>query len=163
MRYEFDFKMDETILGDFYKSHNMSGVSGFLWPLLGVIAMVLAVISTEAPVSYRILYVIFGFLFFFYIPLDLKRKAKRQVEKNPYYAEPIHYVMDENGVTTTQGDKSATVSWDDFCKVKMTKKSMILYMRNRNACVVSLDVFGQNPDEAYEWIDRKVSKKKEEE
>ena len=161
MKYEFDFKMDEKTLGDFYKSHNMAGATGFLWPMLGVVALVLAVISTEAPITYRVLYVVFGLLFFFYIPWDLKRKAKKQVQTNPYYAEPIHYVMDESGVTTTQGEKTATVSWDDFCKVKLTKKSMILYMRNRNACVLSLDVFGKDIDRAYEWIRGKVTQKKE--
>ena len=77
MRYEFDFKMDEKTLADFYKSHNMAGATGFLWPMLGVVALVLAVISTEAPITYRVLYVVFGLLFFFYIPWDLKRKAKK--------------------------------------------------------------------------------------
>ena len=159
MKYEFDFKMDEQTLGDFYKSHNKSGFGGILWPMLGVFAILLAVISSEAPVSYRILYVIFGLLFFFYIPWDLKKKAKKQVQKNPYYAEPIHYVMDEKGVSTTQGERTASVSWEDFTKVKLTKKSMILYMRNQNACVVALSVFGEDLEKACAWVQEKVSHK----
>ena len=78
MKYEFDFQMDEKTLGDFYTSHNMGGVSGLLWPLLGVFAIVLAIISGDTtPISYRIIYVLFGFLFVFYIPFDLKRKARK--------------------------------------------------------------------------------------
>lgn len=157
MRYEFDFQMDENTLGDFYKSHN---TGGFLWPMIGVFAIGLAIISGgTTPISYRILYVLFGLLFIFYIPFDLKRKAKKQVKTNPYYAQPIHYILDEEGVTTIQGENEAKVTWDKFSKVKLTKKSMFLYMRNKNACVFSLNVFGKELDQAYDWIKSKVGQK----
>ena len=100
-----------------------------------------------------------GLLFIFYIPWDLKRKAKKQIEKNPVYAKPIHYILDEEGVTTTQGENKATVEWNNFGKIKVTKKSMILYMRNRNACVLSKEVFGEDFDKAYEWIKSKTGQR----
>ena len=157
MRYEFDFQMDENTLGDFYKSHN---TGGFLWPMIGVFAIGLAIISGgTTPISYRLLYVLFGLLFIFYIPFDLKRKAKKQVQTNPIYAQPIHYILDEEGVTTIQGENEAKVTWDKFSKVKLTKKSMFLYMRNKNACVFSLNVFGKELDQAYDWIKSKVGQK----
>ena len=157
MRYEFDFQMDENTLGDFYKSHN---TGGFLWPMIGVFAIGLAIISGgTTPISYRLLYVLFGLLFIFYIPFDLKRKAKKQVKTNPYYAQPIHYILDEEGVTTIQAENEAKVTWDKFSKVKLTKKSMFLYMRNKNACVFSLNVFGKELDQAYDWIKSKVGQK----
>ena len=157
MRYEFDFQMDENTLGDFYKSHN---TGGFLWPMIGVFAIGVAIISGgTTPISYRLLYVLFGLLFIFYIPFDLKRKAKKQVKTNPYYAQPIHYILDEEGVTTIQGENEAKVTWDKFSKVKLTKKSMFLYMRNKNACVFSLNVFGKELDQAYDWIKSKVGQK----
>lgn len=160
MRYEFDFQMDEKTLGDFYTSHNMGGSSGLLWPILGVFAIVLAIISGDTtPFAYRIVYVLFGLMFIFYIPFDLKRKAKKQVKTNPVYAQPIHYILDEDGVTTIQGENEARVTWDKFSKIKLTKKSMFLYMRNKNACVLSLDVFGKDLDTAYDWIKSKVGQK----
>ena len=128
--------------------------------MIGVFAIGLAIISGgTTPISYRLLYVLFGLLFIFYIPLDLKRKAKKQVKTNPYYAQPIHYILDEEGVTTIQGENEAKVTWDKFSKVKLTKKSMFLYMRNKNACVFSLNVFGKELDQAYDWIKSKVGQK----
>ena len=157
MKYEFDFQMDEKTLTDFYMSYNMGGFSGFVWPIIGVIAIVIAILSKDAtPMTYRLLYVIFGLLFIFYIPLDLKKKAKKQLKTNPYYAQPIHYILDEEGVTTSQGENEATVEWKNFSRMKLTKKSMILYMRNRNACVFSLDVFGDDLEKAKEWIKSKI-------
>ena len=157
MKYEFDFQMDEKTLTDFYMSYNMGGFSGFVWPIIGVIAIVIAILSKDAtPMTYRLLYVIFGLLFIFYIPLDLKKKAKKQLKTNPYYAQPIHYILNEEGVTTSQGENEATVEWKNFSRMKLTKKSMILYMRNRNACVFSLDVFGDDLEKAKEWIKSKI-------
>lgn len=160
MRYEFDFQMDEKTLSDFYFGHNMRGISGFLWPMIGVFAIILALISGEnTSILYRLVYFLFGLVFIFYIPWDLKRKAKKQLKTNPYYAQPIHYVLDEEGVTTTQGEKEATVAWSNFTKIKITRKSIFLYMRNQNACVFSLDVFGKDWDKAYDWIKSKVGQK----
>ena len=57
MRYEFDFQMNEKVLGDFYTRSN---VGGFMWPVFGVFAIVLAIISGgTTPVAYRILYAFF--------------------------------------------------------------------------------------------------------
>ena len=160
MKYEFDFQMDEKTLGDFYMSYNMSGISAFIWPILGVLSIVIAILSGgTTPITYRLLYVVFGLIFIFYIPWDLKRKAKKQIAKNPAYAKPIHYVLDEAGITTVQEENSATLEWKHFSKMKRTKRSMILYMRNRNACVVPLKVFGDNLEEACSWLKTKVGQK----
>lgn len=160
MKYEFDFQMDEKTLTDFYMSYNMGGISGFVWPIIGVLAIVLAIISGNAtPITYRLLYVVFGLLFIFYIPMDLKRKAGKQLKQNPVYAEPIHYILNEEGITTIQGENEAAVGWENFSKMKLTKKSMILYMRNRNACVFALDVFGEELEEAKKWIKAKLGQK----
>ncbi len=160
MRYEFDFQMDETTLSDFYTSHNFMGGSGMLWPMIGAAALALAIFSPAGtPMLYRGLYVVFGILFIVYIPWDLKRKARKQLKTNPFYAEPIHYILDEEGVTTIQGDKEASLAWEHFSKIKLTKKSMFLYMRNRNACVFSSSVFGDDLDAAYDWLKTKVSHK----
>ena len=43
--------------------------------------------------------------------------------------------------------------------MKLTKKSMILYMRNRNACVFAMEVFGDNLEEAKTWIKSKLGQK----
>ncbi len=160
MKYEFDFQMDEATLSDFYMSHNFMGGSGMLWPMIGAAALALAIFApADTPMLYRGLYVAFGLLFIVYIPWDLKRKDKKQVKTNPYYAAPIHYILDEEGVTTIQGEKEAKLTWDHFSKMKITKKSVFLYMRNRNACVFSNTVFGKDLDAAYDWLKTKVSNK----
>lgn len=160
MRYEFDVQMDEKTLYDFLMSHNNMGSSGIFWILLGVFALGLAVFSgNSTPVAYRLIYALFGVLFIVYIPWDLKRKAKKQLKTNPFYAKPIHYVVDEEGIHSEQDEQKGTVAWERFNKVKVTKSNVILYMRNRNACIFPKAVFGKDLDKAVEWMKEKAGKK----
>ncbi len=159
MKYEFDFQMDEKTLADFYMNYTFIGGAGFIWPILGVLALFFALFSTTAPAAYRLIYGIFGLVFIAYIPWDLYAKAKKQLKKNPYYANPIHYIIDEEGVTTIQGEQEAKVAWDYFSKIKKTKNSTFLYMRNKNACILSNSVFGDDFDAAYDWLKTKVLQK----
>lgn len=153
MRYEFDVQMDEKTLYDFVMYHNYKGSTGMFWTMLGVFALGLAVFSgATTPVTYRLIYAVFGLIFIFYIPWDLKKRAKRQLQTNPFYAKPIHYVIDEKGIHTTQDEKEGFVSWVKFRKVRVSKLSVILYMRNKNACVLPKTVFGKELDKAVEWM-----------
>lgn len=153
MRYEFDVQMDEKILYDFVMYHNYMGGSGIFWVMFGVFAIGLALFSgASTPVSYRLIYAMFGVLFIAYIPWDLKRKARKQLKTNPFYAKPIHYVIDEEGIHSSQDDKETTVAWKNFRKVKVSKGNVIVYMKNRNACVFPKTVFGKDLDKAVQWM-----------
>lgn len=159
MRFEFDVQMDEKTLYDFVMYHNYMAGSGFIWVLLGIFAIILAIISDgTTSMTYRLLYLILGLLFVVYIPWDLKRKAKKQLATNPFYAKPIHYVVDEDGIHSAQDEQEATVVWKDFRRLKLSKKSVIIYMKNRSACVFPREVFGNDLEKAVEWMKSKVAR-----
>lgn len=159
MRYEFDVQMDEKTLYDFLMSHNNMGSSGMIWVMLGVLALGLAVFSgNTTPITYRLIYAVFGVLFIVYIPWDLKKRARKQLKMNPFYAKPIHYIVDEEGIHSAQDDKEATVPWINFSRVKITKHNVILYMRSRNACIFPKEVFGKDLDKAVAWMKSSVGK-----
>lgn len=158
MRYEFDVQMDEKTLYDFVMYHNYMAGSGVVWIIFGIVAIALAIFSGETvSMSYRLIYALFGILFIVYIPWDLKRKAKKQLATNPFYAKPIHYVVNEEGICSAQDEQEATVLWKDFRRVKLSKKSVIIYMKNRSACVFPREVFGNDLEKAVEWMKLKVA------
>lgn len=158
MRFEFDVQMDEKTLYDFVMYHNYMAGTGFMWVVFGVIALALAIFAGDTvSISYRLIYGILGIVFIVYIPWDLKRKAKKQLATNPFYAKPIHYVVDEEGIHSSQDDKEATVVWKDFRRVKLSKRSVLLYMKNRNACVFPREVFGNELEKAVEWMKSKAA------
>lgn len=159
MRYEFDVQMDEKTLYDFVMFHNYKMGSGIIWVLFGVFAVGLAIFSGgSTPFSYRLIYGLFGLLFIFFIPWDLRKKARRQLANNPVYAKPIHYVVDEEGVHSSQDEKESMAPWKNFRKIKVSKNSVIIYMRNKNACVFPKEVFGNELDKATAWMRTKIEK-----
>ncbi|MGN0335717.1 MAG: YcxB family protein [Lachnospiraceae bacterium] len=161
MNYEFDVQMDEKTLYDFMMHHNYKAGSGYLWPMIGVFAFVLAIISGgTAPISYRLIYVMFGLIFIFYIPFDLKRKSKKQLKQNPFYAKPIHYVINEEGITTSQDEQETFIPWEKFRKVNLSRCNVIIYMPNKRACVIPREVFGGKAEEAAAQMMQKIKKKK---
>lgn len=155
MNYEFDVQMDEKILYDFMLHHNYKSGTGYLWPLIGVLALGLAIFSGNAPVAYRLAYAAFGLLFIFFIPFDLKGKTKKQLAKNPYYKKPIHYVVNEEGIKTSQDEQETFIPWERFRKLNISKRSLIVYLPNQSACVMPKECFGDK----YEEVALKIMKK----
>lgn len=157
MKYEFDVQMDEKALYDFILFHNYKMGSGIIWIVFGIFALGLAIFSGgTTPITYRLIYGLFGLLFVFYIPWDLKKKVQRQLKSNEVYAKPIHYVLDEEGIHSFQDEKEATVVWKNFRKIKVSKKSVIIYMKNKNACIFPKEIFGADLEKAVAWITSKV-------
>lgn len=62
-------------------------------------------------------------------------KSKQQVANNPVFREPLHYVLDENGITISQGDSSTCQAWEDCLKAVSTGRSIIVYTAKNNATI----------------------------
>ena len=61
--------------------------------------------------------------------------GKQQVANNPVFREPLHYVLDENGITISQGDSSTCQAWEDCLKAVSTGRSIIVYTAKNNATI----------------------------
>ena len=62
-------------------------------------------------------------------------KSKQQAVNNPVFKEPLHYVLDENGITISQGDSSTCQKWEDCLKAVSTGRSIIVYTAKNNATI----------------------------
>ncbi len=163
MNYEFDVQLDEENLYDFMMYSNYKAGTGFLWPMVGVFAFVLALLPmTGATLTYRLIYAMFGAMFLFYIPFDLKRKSKKQFQNNQFYQKPIHYVLSDEGITTSQEEKESFASWAKFNKVGMSKRNIIVFMPNKSACIIPKALFGSQlaVQQAYDQIAGRIADEK---
>lgn len=73
------------------------------------------------------IYLILGVVILLYLPWTLYIKSKQQAVNNPVFKEPLHYVLDENGITISQGDSSTCQKWEDCLKAVSTGRSIIVY------------------------------------
>ena len=93
-------------LFDFLLYHTFSKGSGFLVNMLGMCVIILgAVMQFVGKIEFRqfVLYVIVGVVVLAYTPLQLKFRARKQMEVNPEYRDPREYVFsEEDGIIVVQ-------------------------------------------------------------
>lgn len=126
---ELDVKIEAGDLYDFMLMHSYSKASGILGSALGAV-MIIVALSTK-----QWIFLIGGMALLLYLPWVLFIKSRQQVLGNPVFEQPLHYVLDENGVTISQGETEETQSWENMVKAVSTGRSIILYTSRVNATI----------------------------
>ena len=126
---EFDVKMTAGDLYDFLLRHNYNSLSGLLASILGALGVIVG-LSTH----YWI-YLILGVVILVYLPWALFIKSKQSVVSNPIFKETMHYTMDENGISMTQGETTGTLKWEDCLKAVSTSRSIMVYTAKNAATI----------------------------
>ena len=135
---EFDVVMDKHILYDFMINHAYTGSAGIIGTSFGALGILLFLSSS----CQNYIYLIFGLIMIFYLPVNLKFQCSKQMTLNPVYKKPIHYILDSNGITVSQDDNSQTVAWDKCTKAVSTKQSIAVYTGKNNASIFSRKQLG---------------------
>ena len=98
------------------------------------------------------IYIIFGMICILYQPVALYFRAKRQVTGNEVFKDPLHYIVDDNGITVRSGDNTDSLTWDKIYKVVSTSRSVIVYTGRVNACIFPKEDMGPVKDTAIQII-----------
>lgn len=126
---EMDIKIESGDLYDYNLRHAYNSAAGIMGSVLGAL-MILVGLGRSVWI-----FVIGGVALLIYLPWTLFIRSKRQVLNNPVFKEPLHYVLDEQGITISQGEMSTTQSWDDMVKAVSTARSIIVYTSRVNATI----------------------------
>ena len=146
MSVEFDVNMTCGKMYDYMLRHTFTSFAGIVGELLGIVLVV-------GFFAYgQWLYLILGIVCVFYQPVALYMRARRQVKTNPVFSKPLHYRLDDNGITVTSGEDSDTLSWDKMYRAVSTSRSVIIYTNRINACIFPKDDMGAGKDDAVKII-----------
>lgn len=126
---EFDVHIKASDLYDYMMRHTYNSFSGILGSVLGAL-MVIAGIAMNGW-----LMVIAGIVLLCYLPWTLFLKSRQQMLANPAFKEPLHYVLDDEGIHVSQKDTEEMQQWDNIVKAVSTGKSLIVYTSKMNACI----------------------------
>lgn len=132
---ELDVKMDAGILYDYMLYHTYHGLSGILGTLVGVL-----MIGYYFGYHASEIYLIFGVVVLFYLPVSLFTASRRQMLATPAFKEPLHYVLTEEGIEISQNGVSDQMQWEDMRKAVSTGRSIILYTSQINATIIPRSV-----------------------
>lgn len=143
---ELDVKIGAGDLYDYMLSHAYNRASGLFGSAVGAVMVVFA-LSTK-----QWIFMIGGIVLLLYLPWTYFIKSRQQALNNPAFKKPLHYVLDEKGLTVSQDGESGTVAWEDMVKAVSTGRSIILYTSRVNATIFPKSQMGDKKAAVIEII-----------
>lgn len=125
---EVDVKITAGDLYDYMLMHTYNSASGLIGSVFGALLVIYAMGTKQW------LYLVLGIVMLVYLPWTLFVKSRRQA-LSPMFQEPLRYVLDEDGLTVSQGEEEGKMAWADMYKAVSTNKSIILYTSPVNATI----------------------------
>lgn len=148
---ELDIKMTFEDMYRFNLYHVYHNSQGILSIVLAVMLAAISILTWgDSNVVYNVLYLLAAVLIVVYVPVNLRSKVKKQMANTEVYQQPIHYVFDECGITTSFADQSVTMPWKQLYKIVSTKRMVLLYGGRIRANVIPRDQLGDAYDSLYE-------------
>ena len=132
-----DVTMNAKVLYDYLLNHAYSGSSGILGTCFGFLGIIFFM-KTQFP-----LYLIMGLILIFYLPVNLRYRAAMQMQATEEFKKPLHYCVNEKGITVSQDEQSQCVAWENCLKAISTKKSISVYTGKQNATIFPREDLGE--------------------
>ena len=126
---EFDVQIKAGDLYDYMLRHTYNSFAGLLGSLVGALMVVGGLYTGTWLMAGA------GAILLLYLPWTLFLKSRQQMLANPAFKEPLHYVLDEEGVHVSQNGTEEMQKWEDVVKAVSTGRSLILYTSRVNACI----------------------------
>ncbi|MBQ7776277.1 MAG: YcxB family protein [Lachnospiraceae bacterium] len=151
---ELDVKIDSKDLYDYMMAHTYNSASGIIGSCVGALMVVGGLANSKW------IFVIFGAIVLLYLPWNLFLKSKQQALTNPAFKNSLHYVLDENGITVSQGEESQNQAWENMYKAVSTNRSIIIYTSPVNATILPRRALGENVTDCIRIISAHMPPKK---
>lgn len=126
---ELDVKIEAKDLYDYMLRHSYNSASGIIGSCFGAMLIVLALMTEQW------LYLIFGVIMLLYLPWTLFIRSRQQILSNSGFQKPLHYLLDEQGITISQGEETVQYLWEEMVKAVSTGRSIIVYTSRVNATI----------------------------
>lgn len=137
--------MTKEALFDFLLFHAYSKFTGFLINILGLaiafMGIILYVTGRTGPVQ-AALYIAAAFIFLGYAPIQLKLRAKKQVQQNADYSCPVDYSFSEEGIVAERDGSVKEYAWETIQKAVVTPKTIGIYYEGERALIIPKEDFG---------------------
>ena len=137
MPLEFDVKLEPKDMYRFNMYQTYSGFSGVSSILFAIALFGLAIYTYgEVSLPNTIMYVGVGIMMLVYMPSTLWLRAKQSIKASPVLSNTLHYMVDADGFTVTQGEASGVLAWKQIYKMVSTKHLVLVYSTRINAYVI---------------------------
>ena len=98
----------------------------------------------EAALSNIVMYAMVGVLLLVYMPITLRLRAGQSIKASPVLSNTLHYHVDGDGFTVTQGEANGVLAWKQIYKMVATKHLVLVYSNRINAYVIPRTQLGEH-------------------
>ena len=126
---ECEVKIGAADLYDYNLKYTYGKIINIIAEIAGIAAVLYGFVSRNYPLA------VIGALVVVYLPVTLWIRSAQTAALLPAFKKPLHYVLDENGLTVSQGEESQTVSWDNCLKAVSTSRSILLFTSATSATI----------------------------
>ncbi len=134
---EFDVTLTEQDMVRFNLYHTYSKFQSWFAMIVAVFAFFVAVWSYgRVSTTLTVIYFLVGGFVLAYIPGNTVLSAKHRIRLMPELLEPLHYRIDETGVTVSKNEESAALPWEQTFKIVAVKTAYYIYSNRIHAYVI---------------------------
>ncbi len=156
--------MTKEALFDFLLFHAYSKLGGFLVNVLGLAVAFLGIflyVSGNTTGLGAACYLGASFLFLAYTPILLKIRAKKQVQANPEYSQPVEVTFsEESGIVAKWQEGKREYPWEDIERAVVTPKTIGIYYGKEQALIIPKPDFGEQFADIFQMIARASARRR---
>lgn len=143
---ELTIKIEAGDLYDYMLRHSYNSPAGLVGSVFGAVLILFALAAKQW------IFIVLGLVMLLYLPWTLFLKSRAQSLNNPAFQEPLLYILDEEGLTVSQGEARETMAWENMHKAVSTGRSIILYTSPVNATIFPRRQLGDRQAAVIEMI-----------
>ena len=147
MPIEFDIKLKARDIFRFNMHQTYTGFNGLSSILFSVLLFGLAgytfYTTGEEALSKILIYIFAGILLLVYMPITLWLRSRQSLKASSVLSNSLHYHVDKDGFTVTQGESSGVLAWKQIYKMLSTKHLVLVYSNRINAYIIPRSQLGE--------------------
>lgn len=152
---EFDVKIEAGDLYNYMMAHAYGSASGLIGSCVG--ALMLVIFGMDPG---QWIFLVCGVILLLYLPVSLQLKSRQLALTNPAFQKPLHYVLDEEGISVSQGETTERQAWGDLYRATATGRSVIVYTTKVSAAIFPNRDMGEQRARVVEMISTHMPPKK---
>ena len=148
---ECDVKIGKADLYDYNLKYTYSQFINILAEIIGVLAVAYGIYSANYPLA------VIGAVVVVYLPITLWMRSAQVAALSPAFKEPLHYRLDDEGLTISQGENEETIKWEDCVKAVSTTRSVLVFTSRTTATIFPRKQLGDKIPLVIQCISRNMS------
>lgn len=130
MEVKLNVKINAGDIYDYMLFHQYTSAPGLIGSSVGALLVVAFFMNRQW------IFLIAGVIILLYLPWTLFIKSRQQALLNPAFKQELQYILNDEGLSVSQGEEMQTQKWEDMHKAVSTGRSIIIYTSPINATII---------------------------